>query len=108
MNRNDFVWQLNPTEEDVKRKEWVKQVDEKVKVAFGEHFDYKVLNKAFCAMVPENEVWTVEAVIDPPYIFGRMKDALVFKAKNCVDALAVIPLELEEPKESVAQVMNFE
>jgi hypothetical protein len=36
MNRNDFVWQLNPADDEAKRNGWVNQVDTKVKGAFGQ------------------------------------------------------------------------
>ncbi len=49
-----------------------------------------------------------DAQCNPPFIFGNMKDTLMFKAPNLADGLALFPLEKEEPKvDQSVQGINF-
>lgn len=107
VNRPDFVHQLLPTASEHTRETRVGSTDELIRKTFGAHFDYNVLNAAFQAMVPEQESWTIEASVSQPYMFGNMKDTIMFRAPNAVDALALLPLELEEPLSEKAQVITF-
>jgi hypothetical protein len=108
MNRGDFVHQLLPTASDKKRSSAVTETDARIRATFGAHFDYEVLNNAFNAMVPQEESWIVEVTLNPPFLFGNMKDTLMFKAPNAVDGLALFPLDKEEPKiDQKVQVINF-
>jgi hypothetical protein len=108
-NRDDFIHQLLPGASDEKRAQQVTIAEQKIKAAFGDHFDYQVLNNAFNAMVPQRESWTVEVTVNPPFLFGNLKQAVMFKAPNAVDGLVLFPLEKEEPRvEEKAQVVCFD
>ncbi len=63
-NRDDFVYQLLPLGSEQKRAATKVQTDERIKKAFGAHFEYELLNAAFSAMVPEQESWTVEVTLN--------------------------------------------
>lgn len=108
-NRGDFIYQLLPESSEAKRTAQVAATEQTIKAAFGEHFDYQVLNNAFNAMVPQKESWTVEVTVNPPFLFGNLKQSIMFKAPNAVDGLALFPLEKEEPRvEEKAQVVLFD
>jgi hypothetical protein len=98
INRGDFIYQLLPEASDVLRAKQVAATEKTIKEAFGDHFDYQVLNNAFNAMVPQKEAWTVEVTVNPPFLFGNLKQSVMFKAPNAVDGLALFPLEKEEPR----------
>ncbi len=109
INRSDFIYQLLPEASDATRKTQTAMTESKIKAAFGDHFDYQVLNNAFNAMVPQTESWTVEVTVNPPFLFGNLKQCLMFKAPKAVDGLALFPLEKEEPRvEEKAQVVLLE
>jgi hypothetical protein len=58
-------------------------------------------------MVPQMEAWTIEAAVCAPYIIGDIKEAVMFRAQNAVDALVLVPLEREEPLSDNAQIVDF-
>jgi hypothetical protein len=109
INRSDFIHQLLPEASEVQRAKKVAATDQMIKDLFGSHFDYQVLNNAFNTMVPERETWTIEVTVNPPFLFGNLKQSIVYKAPNSVDALALFPLEKEEPRsEEKAQVVMLD
>ncbi len=108
INRPDFVHQLLPNKDEAARARRVAETNKQIRATFGRHFDYDVLNRAFQAMVPESEQWTIQATVNAPYMFGNMKETFMFRAPNAVDVLALFPLELEERKSEKAQIVNID
>jgi hypothetical protein len=102
------VHQLLPSKDEASRARRVTETNKQIRATFGKHFDYDVLNRAFQAMVPETEEWTIQAMVNPPYMFGNMKETIMFRAPNAVDVLALFPLELEEPKSEKALIVNID
>ena len=109
INRGDFIHQLLPEASEAQRERQVAATDATIKTMFGNHFDYQVLNNAFNAMVPQQESWTIEVTVNPPFLFGNLKQSVMFKAPNAVDGLALFPLEKEEPRvEEKAKVVMLD
>ena len=108
-NMSDLVEQLIPAAQPETRKAFREKVGGQLTEKYGAHFDYDMLNTAFRAMVPENENWTIEVSVQPPFQFGKMSDTLILMSPGSVDAFAIFPLVREQlaPFEQ-AQVINFD
>jgi hypothetical protein len=107
-NRDDFVHQLLPMASQQRREALIKETDQNLRQAYGDHCSYSVLNRAFNALVPTRESWIICVRVKPPYVFAHMKGSMTFKAPNAVDAMVTFPLDKEEPKiDERGRTINF-
>ena len=96
-NKNDLVQQMKPKGAEDELDTVRKDVEDTCTAKFGKHVDYEVLNTAFRALVPVNEGWTFSASVLPPYLIGDIKDVIMIRAGDWVDAMMIIPLIKEVP-----------
>jgi len=108
-NQEDLVRQLNPKVDDDKVEGYAEKIHNAVTKSFGAHFDYKLLNRAFCAMSPVDESWTVFISVSPPFALGNFKDVICFHTKDAVDMVLCVPLrtQIPNPAEEIPISMNI-
>lgn len=108
-NANSFISQMTPVGVSEERMGQFKtEVSSSLSDAFGKHVDVAMLDNAFRAMVPRQESWYIEATMQEPYRFRKMKKSRTICHPNGIDIMCIFPLETEvEDKEDVAPVISL-
>lgn len=109
-NQSDFVRQLNPAVTDDVHAQKVQHIESLTTRQYGAHMTYKVINRAFKAMAPENESWTLTVRVDPPFLIGEAEQVSQFTGKGGADSLVLIPLRTVLPgtRPEATQIKLFE